>query len=172
MSKSENCLLIDLVCGIVKSWNPVDDPDQEHVQLENVIPVAGNFAQSTGKSLDPKVTRLKASDAATEGLRLELNGGSYNKMKQKAVIEFQCDPDRTGNEGNEAAEDKKKREEDGTVDDSSSLSYVSYDVVDGKEQVKVLRLNWRTKYACEDFVDDEPQEKEASWGFFTWLILL
>jgi hypothetical protein len=45
----------------------------------------------------------------------------------------------------------------------------------------VLRLDWRTKYACPTTVDDTPsKEKDPDttkpttkhWGFLTWLIIM
>jgi len=162
------------VCGVVRSWNPADDPEQKHVQVENVIPVAGNFDSTTGKSLDPRVSRLKAQDTNADGLQIELNGGYYNHMKQRAVVQLQCDKDRVGDE------EKRKRDADDDADDDdeneetpveSSLSFVSYGKVEGKEQMEVVRLNWRTKYACEDYADSD-QARKTGWGFFTWFILI
>jgi autophagy-related protein 27 len=158
------------VCGIDTSYNPNDTPIVPVV--DRVIPVAGNFHVDSGRPLDPKYTRLKASDANKEGLQIELNGGYYAEKKQRAIIEFQCDKDRTGNEGAEGEDDKKKREDkkDDGKETPNSLTYVSYGAVD--EKLDVLRLNWRTKYACEDHVDDEDDGKRGGWGFFTWFILM
>ncbi|KAL2395261.1 Autophagy-related protein 27 [Exophiala dermatitidis] len=168
------------VCGVVRSWNPIDDPDKKHVVVENVIPVAGNFESSTGKSLDPKVTRLKALDSKSDGLQIELNGGYYNKRKQRAVIQLQCDKDRTGNEeARRLKRDKndkdKDKEDDGDKEEEpskSSLTFVSYGPVEGKEQMEVLRLDWRTKYACENYADSDEANKKSGWGFFTWFVLI
>lgn len=99
------------MCGIVESFNPADDPDKKHVQIENVIPVAGNFDASTGQNLNPKFTRLKSQDADSEGVQIELHGGNYGKKRQQAVIQLQCDRDRTGNE------QVKRREEGDEGDD-------------------------------------------------------
>ncbi|KIX07325.1 uncharacterized protein Z518_01978 [Rhinocladiella mackenziei CBS 650.93] len=164
---SDQCPQGTRVCGVVQSWNPADDPDKKHVEVENVIPVAGNFDSSTGKSLDPKVSRLKMQDASADGLQIELNGGYYNKMKQRAVIQLQCDRDRTGNEM------KRKRDGDDSEEkpNAPSLTFVSYGQVEGKEQMKVLRLNWRTKYACEDYANSD-EAKKGGWGFFTWFVLI
>lgn len=153
----------------MKSWNPVDDPEQKHVEVENVIPVAGNFDSSTGKSLDPKVTRLKEQDVNADGLQIEFNGGYYNKRKQRAVIQLQCDKERTGNEERRKRkrDDKEEEEEPST----SSLTFVSYGPVEGKEQMDVVRFNWRTKYACEDYADSD-EAKKTGWGLFTWFILM
>lgn len=83
------------------------------------------------------------------------------------MIQLQCDRERTGNE-----RAKKREEGDGEEKPpTGSLSYVSYGDVEGKERVQVLRLNWKTKYACEDFTEDDGGKK-AGWGFFTWFILM
>ena len=172
------------VCGVVRSWNPADDPEKKHIEVENVIPIAGNFDSSTGSSLDPKVSRLKAQDSSADGLQIELNGGNYNHMRQKAVIQLQCDKERTGNEerrrkakrdGDEAGDDDDKKDGDDKEEEppsTSSLQFVSYGPVEGKEKLEVLRLNWKTKYACEDYADSDEAVKKSGWGFFTWFVLL
>jgi hypothetical protein len=171
------------VCGIESSYNPVDDTK---ITVEGVIPIAGNYETSNGKGLEPKFERLKSKDTQTEGLLMEIHGGQYGKKNQKAVVKFECDLDRTGNEGFEAAslpdqkganatnfgafvEDDPEDDEQG---DGKSLTFVSYGAVDKKTDV--LRLNWRTKYACEDFEDDEDESsgKGSHWGFFTWFIIM
>ena len=93
------------------------------------------------------------------------------------MIQLQCDKERTGNE--ERRRKAKRADDDKTGDDqeekpsNSSLSFVSYGQVEGKEKLEVLRLDWRTKYACEDYADsDEASEKRSGWGFFTWFILM
>lgn len=162
--------LTKAVCGIVESWNPADDPDKKHVEIENVIPVAGNFDASTGQNLNPKFTRLKAQDSDSEGVQIELHGGNYGKKRQQAVIQLQCDRDRTGNEQVKRAEEGEDGDNDETPP-TGSLTYVSYGEVEGKERIQVLRLNWKTKYACEDFTEHDGG-KERGWGFFTWFILM
>ncbi|OCT49791.1 autophagy-related protein 27 [Cladophialophora carrionii] len=164
------------VCGVVRSWNPADDPEKKHVEVENVIPVAGNFESSSGASLDPKVSRLKAQDSSSDGLQIELNGGNYNHMKQRAVIQLQCDKDRTGVEEKrrrkrDDKDDKKDGDDKADPPSTSSLEFVSYGQVEGKEKLEVLRLNWRTKYACEDYADSD-EAKKSGWGFFTWFVLI
>ena len=153
------------VCGVVTSWNPADDPEKKHVEVENVIPVAGNFDSSTGKGLDPKVSRLKAQDTNSDGLQIEFNGGNYNKIKQRAVIQLQCDHEKTGNER------KRTRDDDEGKSPETSLTFVSYGQVEGKENLEVLRLNWKTKYACEDYAGSD-EAKKSGWGFFTWFVLM
>jgi autophagy-related protein 27 len=120
-----------------------------------------------------------------------LNGGLYNKQRQRAVIDMQCDPDRTGNEKPpvkapdegkaRATEDKgdddddRKTEPTPNKDDPNSLRYVSYRVSEDDPKMKSLHLDWRTKYACEDFEEDDDEGKDRSgkhWGFFTWLIIV
>lgn len=178
-----------------------------------MVPIAGDYTLHRGKGLDPKFTRLKNSDSSSDkdkdGLRIELRGGKYpfNKKKgqeQKALLEFICDPSRTGLEGlddplderetedgedegtgEEGAEKMMKRlrvraegedapeeeEDDGddADDEKRSLRFQSYK---DEGDVKVLRLEWLTKYACESSSDGGSREKSDHWGFFTWLIIM
>lgn len=177
------------VCGITKTWNPLDDPNAEHSIISDVIGVAGDYSLSHGAPLDAKATRLKTSDVDAEGIDLELHGGRYNDKKQKAVISLICDKEKTGNEGfdeksqeksfsrRDADDDNGDDQNDGPrykQDPNNALQFVSYgEVEDGKSRIDVLRLTWRTKYACEDFEGDEDEPtKKAGWGFFTWFILM
>ena len=117
-----------------------------------------------------------------------------NKAKkyqlQMAYIEFMCNPKRDGLGGDEPAdefesgkddtkrlrrEDEKKekdKDEDKDKHDDSSpnkdLRFISYDTKDEKEAI--LRLEWTTKHACRD--DKGGKAEGASWGFFTWLIIM
>lgn len=126
---------------------------------------------------------------------VELNGGRYpldksSGQQQKAIVEFQCDPDRTGLEGlngdsrdkiddekeerSKRAEGEKEGDKDGEKEDpkdAASLTLVSYRT-EG-EDIAVLRLNWKTKYACEGQTDHKPSApKSNSWGFFTWFLIM
>jgi hypothetical protein len=50
------------------------------------------------------------------------------------------------------------------------LTYIDYNKDD--ENVEVLRLEWRTLYACEDYKQKKDAERRAHWGFFTWFIIM
>ncbi len=140
-----------------------------------VINIAGEYT-SIGGALDPKYTRLKTSsspaDSQLEGLRMELRGGGYNKKKQKAIIDFLCSTDDEGGtekreerEGEDNEEDKSEEE----VDDGHGgrLKFQSYEDV---EHEGILRLQWKTKYACEDARDSG--RKSGGWGFFSWFFFM
>lgn len=108
------------MCGVRTIYNPTDNTSV----VDKVVPIAGTFEMSSGGQLDPYWTKLKGSDSNAdsekEGLRLELKGGKYpinrkKGTKQKALIEFVCDRNRTGTEGTELderdTEDEEKKEE-------------------------------------------------------------
>ncbi|KAL3463234.1 autophagy-related protein 27 [Aspergillus heterothallicus] len=154
---------------------------------------------------DPVVKRLKKLDSDREGLQVELKGGWYpvgdkGKRKHKdasAVIEFECDPDRSGLEGlvaetsesklrvreenkGDGGDDKNGEGEGGgddegkePLDDGSrperSLQYKSFGKAD--DESYVLRLNWKTRYACDDYALSR-ENSSGHWGFFTWLIII
>lgn len=139
------------------------------------IPIAGDIE---GRHTDQKVQRLKNSEAETdsgkEGLRVILNGGLFNKVKQQAVIEFLCDPDRTGLEGDENDKDKGKGgdKEERAEPKDRSLNFISYDTAND-DKLHVLKLEWKTKYACEAVSGgDETPSQGNGWGFFTWFIIM
>ena len=129
--------------------------------------------------------------------------------KQKVFIEMLCDHDRTGLEGDlgdgrvplddderrkhmarinsekddDEIDDPNEGGNDGEEDDDDadrSLQFVSYkEEGEGKEKRGVLRLEWRTKWACEgmadaggDDDDDDKEDNNKHWGFFTWFIIV
>ncbi|KAL8926023.1 MAG: hypothetical protein Q9208_003164 [Pyrenodesmia sp. 3 TL-2023] len=162
------------------------------------IPIAGQYTLHGGTELDPVITRLKTSsspsDRKKEGFRLELHGQKYpakNGKPHKAVIEFLCQ-DKAEQKGErdlvDAIEKREKAKEDdddgGEEEDHSAtgevaddghggrLKYIDFDLVD---DTKVLSLEWKTKYACENSKggnDDSSKSKSSHWGFFTWLIII
>jgi len=139
------------------------------------------------------------TDSGREGFRAELHGGSFAKIDNQAIIEFVCDRNRTGLEENEIDDGKKdsdsedgdkgkdkdgeakdgkaqnlrrRNEDTGCGDSNASLRFCKYglDELEKGKKVRTLRLEWRTKYACED-TPAEPSES-SSWGFFTWFIIM
>jgi hypothetical protein len=185
-------LTVMAVCAINRSINGAGDEE-----FDEWIAIAGELKEKGGGHMDSKVQRLKTSpshaDSEKEGLSWEINGGfreleGNEKRKQKAIIELVCDQKRTGLENlydpKEKYEDapdgkdgKNKREDSDKTDEddekSSSLKYVRWDQDGG--DVDILRLEWRTKFACEGAKDDKDQEDAAKgnhWGFFTWFIIM
>ncbi|CAL5866954.1 uncharacterized protein PFLUO_LOCUS1166 [Penicillium psychrofluorescens] len=182
------------ICGFVEQYSEADQSFNPYT-----FPIVGLDPLGHG-SKDPEITRLKKIDPDREGLLVKLTGGEYrgddNKGKKKnagAVIEFLCDPDRSGLEGLVDEDDKKKRRAAAVViaddeDDSSrdqSLSFKSFGKAD--DDSYVLKLDWRTRYACDEYKggdgkgddggddDDDDDRKDASgshWGFFTWMIII
>ncbi|KAF7180645.1 hypothetical protein CNMCM7691_009936 [Aspergillus felis] len=172
--------------------------DSEDV-FAHAFPIAGLDPLGQG-SKDAEVTRLKGD--GQEGLLLKMAGGEYvdkdKKKKARAVIEFQCDPDRSGLEGlasaeNESSEeeetlrrlvvredegdkdkdkdkDKEKTDPNDGSDPSRSLQFESF--APAEDDSYELKLKWRTRYACDNYVRDRKGDGSSHWGFFTWLIII
>jgi len=182
VDKKDECPHGTRVCGIER--------DGTSPEIIRVIPIAGNYEHDYGRPLDPRITRLKDSDSTAdadkEGLRIELHGGKMpfedkgkSGHQQKALVEFICDPERDGLEGDEPdkreksegrAEGLEKRDGDENKKDKKSLKVRSYKF-EGDNEVGVLRMEWRTKYACEKSQSPVPAKSEG-WGFFTWFIII
>ena len=188
--------LSSIACAIESDYNLADHTST----VKKVIPIAGQYAGSHGRFLEPYWTRLKNSasnsDANKEGLRVELHGGRYpfeksSGRQQKAIIEFECDRNRTGLEGAEGdsrdkIDDQQDAESlvsraDGDDDNSTpanntSLEFVSYKSEgEGDKEFDVLRLHWKTKFACEGMTEHKPSSGNKSskhWGFFTWFLIM
>ena len=142
-------------------------------------------------------------DSEKEGLRIEIKGGIYDKkpakISQRAVIEFLC---KRGNEAeerrvrraaddedNEEGDDDKDNEGDDKDDDDDEEEWKKYQKTDDGEggtlelfkwdptpDENILRLNWHTKFACEDYEGNgssgEDGKPSGGWGFFSWFFLL
>jgi len=167
-----------VVCAIEHTIKPLEGTDKVQDDITEVIPVAGDLKDVGGGYLDAKYTRLKTSeldtDSGKEGLRIELNGGFYGSPKrtQKAVVEFLCDPTRTGRETDLDPEDKYEGAEGSPTIGDSSLRFLKYDRELPGTEVDILRLEWHTKYACESQKDDDDAAKSNRWGFFTWFLIM
>jgi hypothetical protein len=162
------------VCAIEHTINDSSDT------LSAVIPIAGDLLDFGGKALDAQWTLLSNSpshsDSQKEGLRVELNGGIYEKKAQKAIVELICDRNRTGLEHDFDPEDKylnEKRKRDEEKGDQPavepSLTFLEYDT---SKETDILRLQWKTKYACENSRNEDSGDKSQHWGFFTWFIIM
>ena len=168
---SLTCTFSSTVCAIERLYNTVENLPT----INHTIPIAGDF----GGALDPKWTRMKSSasntDKEKEGIRLEMNGGKDSDgQKAKAIVEFLCDTgtreDRrrdllmAGNEDDDGTgEDADKGGEEVDDEHGGKLKLVSWDVEQG---TKVLRLDWTTKFGCEDVKDDGTGSSSGHWGEF------
>jgi len=186
--KGDACPSYTRVCRIDRLIKDGDGTDGKG-EVTKVIPIAGNLRDFGGGDLDAKPTRFKGSDATAdagkEGLRIVLNGGKFpldaSGRKQKAVVEFICDRERTGLEHDDYdPEDKYKDDEkrgldyraDNGTSTKASLRFVDYGPQTDESDTDVLRLEWLTKYACEDQKSKDDAEKPASWGFFAWFLII
>ena len=188
--KLDRCPLGTRVCAKEYDYRQDADPI-----IRRVIAIAGEYTTTNGRALDPKFTRLKDSASNSdgkEGVIIELHGGKYPDQKsgkpQKAIIEFLCDPKVTGNEGfkdQSALADPmsygamETREDDGDdgpnlpdLDKGKNLEFLSYQPEGDEGKIDVLRLRWRTKFACEGAADKAPGDVSKGWGFFTWFIII
>ena len=152
--------------------------------MEHWVAIAGDFTMKTGRDLDARPMRLKNSntgpDSALEGVQLQFNGGrdpmTRKGKNQKAIIDLICSRDKTGWEPEPEPQkrsvtklaDKTEESGDDNKDVDRALNFVSYE---DENNSQVLRLKWFTKYACED-ATSIPPATGASWGFFTWFIIL
>lgn len=175
--------------------------------VTKVVAIAGSLENTGGSSFEYEATRLNNSDSHSdskkEGLRLVLKGGKHplngptkERREQRAVIEFLCDKEKSGLEGEWESEDRydgddkklrkrddKDEDDDGVesgvehqlIKDDAALVWESYAPNDA-DNMDVLRLTWHTKYACEnaDDISDGDDDKDGSshWGFFTWFIIM
>ncbi|CAG8152909.1 unnamed protein product [Penicillium olsonii] len=165
-----------LVCGFVHR-----SPKDGNGDLTFGFPIVGLDPLGEGTK-DPEVKRLKTIDPETEGLRVKLTGGSYkgdaNDQKPKtagAIIDFQCDHERSGLEGLytlvEPKQRRRREEEAAPKTNTSSLQFKSFGPSD--DDTYILRLDWRTKYACDNYEEENGSPSSSkSWGFFTWLIVI
>lgn len=99
-----------------------------------------------------------------------MNGGKYEGKNQKAIVEFLCNErsEERRREVTTAAEDENG---DGGEADDEHYGKIKLLSWDNEEDTKVLRLEWNTKYACED-AEESNGSSSGHWGFFTWFILM
>ncbi|KAF4589792.1 Autophagy-like protein 27 [Ophiocordyceps camponoti-floridani] len=167
--------------------------------VDNVVAIAGSLENVGGSQFEYEATRLKTSDSNSdsqkEGLRLVLKGGKDplvgpvgERREQKAIVEFLCDPNKKGDEGEWEAGDKYDRRspDDNKGNDGKDQSAIEHQLKKegaalvwegyGREKdADVLRLTWHTKFACEkrDGGDKDGGGSSSShWGFFTWFVVL
>lgn len=100
-----------------------------------------------------------------------------------AVIEFQCDPDRSGLEGLASSEQHISLSGSSKVDASEgfsnqtwkSLQFKSFGLVD-EGRSYLLNLDWKTRYACDNYLKHRKEGggggARSGWRFVTWFIIL
>ncbi|MCJ1416384.1 hypothetical protein MMC32_002719 [Xylographa parallela] len=172
--KEEDCPNGTNVCAI--QYRLEEDGSLEEKPF-GVIPIAGQYTTTIGGDLDVQYTRLKTSsshsDSQQEGLRMEMHGGKFQKRKQKAVIELLCSKNGDGatekRDEDEGSGDEKKTKKEVVEDGQGGrIKLISYEDVEGED---VLRLQWNTKYACENIESEDPKQS-GGWGFFSWFFFI
>ena len=104
---------------------------------------------------------------------MEMHGGKFQKRKQKAVIELLCSKNGDGatekRDEDEGSGDEKKTKKEVVEDGQGGrIKLISYEDVEGED---VLRLQWNTKYACENIESEDPKQS-GGWGFFSWFFFM
>jgi len=145
---------------------------------------------SSGRHLPVKPTRLKSSDShadsVREGVKLELSGGTdpHDKTSgtpQKAIVDLICNKTMTGWEPAKDPKGQSERLEKRGDDDKEkkgddelkALKVLSYKDEDVRGDIYgVLRMEWHSKYACEDAASMPAGDESQGWGFFTWFIIM
>ncbi|KAJ5259314.1 hypothetical protein N7478_012295 [Penicillium angulare] len=180
----EKCGTDKNICGFPKT-HAKDDHGNETF----AYPVADLVGEGEKA---PLATPLKEIDEKKEGLRLKMFGGEYRAHVEgetkpaAAIIDFQCDPDRSGLEGIVSTEDilekgdakekdnanAKRAEDKSESEKDPSLKIVSFGP--DKDNTYILKLDWKTRYACYDYKGGNAGNTDPSkhWGFFTWMIII
>ncbi|KAK3320721.1 autophagy-related protein 27 [Cercophora scortea] len=187
VDKGLECPNNSRVCAIKHRF----DPETKKDQVIEVIPVAGSLADHGGKPFDWEAKRLStstdAADKDKEGVRVILKGGVYKARKQQAVVEFRCNANVTGLEGEWESEDqyvpgeeekeepkKDKARRDGGGDEKKGDDGEGEEGTPETQRKKdnaaliwngwksegdtdTVYLTWDTKFACEKAVDEPPK---------------
>lgn len=121
-----------------------------------MYPIAGDLRPHGGYDMDATAERLSTSDSTgdgrREGVRLVLNGGRYplrakGGTPQKAIIEFVCDHEKDGTEGEWDPEEKYDR-----VDNDDSRKTKAKRIVTANDE----------KSDKEDSNEDGDQDNDAN----------
>lgn len=205
--KAERCPDGTRVCAVTHRWDP---KTKKTGDTDRVIPIVVE-GKDKEKPFNWEAKRLPAdkSDGGDdksgdnkgdsgsgkkEGLQVVLSGTTkYQERNQKTVIEFRCDQDLIGNEGEwegvdeyepapkarRAPEDKEDGDDNdkGTPeaqlkkDGKVALLWGGYKT---KGDTDTLYLTWHTKFACDAAAEKPtpPPAESAHWGFFTWVFFL
>lgn len=163
---------MDVKWTLLRESSSNDDSAKDGLSLE----ITGGFNKVDGKKKPQKAIVEFLCDRKRDGLENLLDPeDKYESPKAKTKREEDGDKKDDDKKDDEKKDDGKKdddKKDEGSEDDaeSASLQFVRYD--QGNTEYDVLRLQWRTKYACEDQTDVDDGETTAGWGFFTWFILI
>ncbi|KAK4187612.1 autophagy-related protein 27 [Podospora australis] len=190
--KLERCPDGTRICAITHRWDP---KTKKTGDTDKVIPILVEGKEPF--SWDAK--RLSAGDSKTgekdkdkkEGVKVTLSGTTkYQDRKQKTVIEFLCDADLKGDEGEwegvDEYEPAPKTRRMVMADDGDEVGTPEAQLTkEGKvaliwggyrteADTDTLYLTWHTKFACDAAADKpaQPPAESAHWGFFTWFVIL
>ncbi|KAI8634285.1 autophagy-related protein 27 [Xylariaceae sp. FL1651] len=129
VDKNDQCANGSRVCAIERKIRTGGDNVDV---VTHAFPIAGELKMVGGGALDHKVARLSKvnPELGKEGLRIIMKGGFYETSggavrNQQAVIDFVCDRDRDGTEGEYDSEDKYEPDGDTSETRTNPLLYRS-----------------------------------------------
>ncbi|KAK4042752.1 autophagy-related protein 27 [Parachaetomium inaequale] len=199
--EGEGCPEGTRVCAIKHRWDPKAG---KSAGIDQVIPiVVGDDKGITWEAKRLPGDDTTQKDGKKEGLRLTLQGGTtYQQRAQRTVVEFRCNPDLEGTEGEwesvdeyvpgdkknarrEKKDDDKKDDDkkDGKEDESTPEKQLKKDgaalVWEGYKREKDadggdMDTLYLTWYTKHacDAAVDEPVAESKHWGVFTWVVIL
>ena len=129
-----------------------------------------------GTKQEAVVELLCAREGAEEESERRRRHAELSPRREKDDNDDDNDDDGDGDKDDEEQPDLPHDGETTSDGADGHLKFISYDLVD---ESKVLTLEWRTPYACEDAAKDAPKKgkdgdgsNNKHWGFFTWLIIM
>jgi len=162
------------ICAVERDYSP----SSEEPIISKVKEIAGNYAISNGRHLEPSSKQFHHAENGDKperkGVIVELHGGLWDGTKQKAIIEFVCDKEWDGTEGfgkpNTAAfvdaahygrmvtrdsgesgddnGDGSEGDEEPTLPNWDEGKALQFKDYSTSGNVATLKLEWKTKWAC------------------------
>ncbi|KAL9087368.1 MAG: hypothetical protein Q9165_006665 [Trypethelium subeluteriae] len=166
----------------LKTSESHSDADKEGVR----ITLHGGRYPNNRTGTRQKLILEMLCDRNRTGLEGDLGDGRVplqDNSRTLAAREYSEDDDNEGQGPDDGGDDEDDGDggDEEDQDKDRSLRYINYGSEgDGKDEVGVLRLEWRTKWACEGMADqndggtddDGGEDKNSHWGFFTWFIIV
>lgn len=145
--------------------------DRDRTGLEGLVEGDGKGQAETEESIAASTSVSDRRSVSAKNARNDALDGSASVL----------DDDRKGQDDDDDGDHQKGDDEDDDdeddQDDGKSLKFIRYGPTSEDINEDTLRLEWRTRYACEGIKDEDGDSGRSPsgsghWGLFTWFIIM
>ncbi|OTB00815.1 hypothetical protein M426DRAFT_323928 [Hypoxylon sp. CI-4A] len=156
---------------VLKGGKDKTDSGQDRPQRAVIKFLCDDTRNGTEGEYDPADDKYEPGDDDSDPIKARTNPLLY-RAEDDDNGDDDDDDDGGDNGGDGDGGDAFPKEVQLGLQNDPSLIFDGYAPLDENSNIDVLRLTWKSKYACANRDGGSDEKPSSHWGFFTWLVIL